>query len=648
MKKYFWSDGKNKFGPFSPKELKKANISNETLIWFEGLDQWRLAKEIDELKPIFELKPPPILSVEKNESIKPVIKGSSDSREVDAFESKSRPHKSPKKLNSTVKILYLSIAVLTITGIVTVLYSMNPFNSASELIIDKFVSINESLVSANNETKERNVQILESIVRTVDETGNREADLKVMEAAKLVHEKTDALMTKMVELKDTMVAITGGYIEYEPTYVGDAKYLAGKTDYSTVGHYMMPIEEGGEGKGQEVKDMLNGYAQEIKLIMTEFGAPESELLKYKAIAVDAVDDPVYSKDSNQADKVFAQLAFSDSPTPACLATVADFQSKILSYETRVIAFLASKVGAGDIAFDQIVAMVRPESKYVFAGKPYKAEMFIAASASAIVPKMTYNGKPIKVEGGVGLVEFTASAKFSGKEMQKRQTFEATINIDLPDGENTTYTSIEEYFVMRPVIQIHSESVGALYFNCGNILNVQVPALGTTYNPAFSAKGGSTIKGAMAGTVTIVPTAKEVILNVSSNGNRIGSRTFGVRPIPAVEIKAFSDRGEVDISKGIPATTSRLSIRAIPDAGFKEFLPDDAKFQVSQIVATLVSGGVGRQSVKGSGSLNLSAIASSARKGDILVLEFKQVKRQNFKGNVENFNAYNRSMSIPLI
>jgi hypothetical protein len=65
------------------------------------------------------------------------------------------------------------------------------------------------------------------------------------------------------------------------------------------------------------------------------------------------------------------------------------------------------------------------------------------------------------------------------------------------------------------------------------------------------------------------------------------------------------------------------------------------------VATLVSGGVGRQSVKGSGSLNLSAIASSARKGDILVLEFKQVKRKNFKGDVENFNAYNRSMSIPL-
>ncbi|MBT6392580.1 MAG: gliding motility protein GldM, partial [Nitrosomonadales bacterium] len=99
--------------------------------------------------------------------------------------------------------------------VLTALLALNVSNT----IIDKFVFINESLVSANNETKERNVQIMESIVRTVDETGNREADLKVMEAAKLVHEKTDALMTKMVALKDTMIAITGGYIEYEPTYV---------------------------------------------------------------------------------------------------------------------------------------------------------------------------------------------------------------------------------------------------------------------------------------------------------------------------------------------------------------------------------------------------------------------------------------------
>tara|TARA_B110000240_G_C13337466_1_gene383993 strand:- start:197 stop:772 length:576 start_codon:yes stop_codon:yes gene_type:complete len=71
MKKYFLSDGKEKHGPLSIEELKKENISKETLIWFEGLEDWKPAKELDEIKPILELQPPQILSEEKNESISP-------------------------------------------------------------------------------------------------------------------------------------------------------------------------------------------------------------------------------------------------------------------------------------------------------------------------------------------------------------------------------------------------------------------------------------------------------------------------------------------------------------------------------------------------------------------------------------------------
>ena len=60
MKKYFYSDGKEKHGPLSLDELKEENISNETLIWFEGLEDWAPAGELDEMKPILELSPPPI------------------------------------------------------------------------------------------------------------------------------------------------------------------------------------------------------------------------------------------------------------------------------------------------------------------------------------------------------------------------------------------------------------------------------------------------------------------------------------------------------------------------------------------------------------------------------------------------------------
>jgi hypothetical protein len=57
----------------------EISIEPDTLIWFEGLDEWRKAKEIDELKEIFELSPPPINSMKKHSEIP-----QSDQRNKDA------------------------------------------------------------------------------------------------------------------------------------------------------------------------------------------------------------------------------------------------------------------------------------------------------------------------------------------------------------------------------------------------------------------------------------------------------------------------------------------------------------------------------------------------------------------------------------
>lgn len=60
MKKYFYSDGKEKKGPFSFEELINEEINPNTLIWFEGLGDWTPIKYIKELEEILHLSPPPI------------------------------------------------------------------------------------------------------------------------------------------------------------------------------------------------------------------------------------------------------------------------------------------------------------------------------------------------------------------------------------------------------------------------------------------------------------------------------------------------------------------------------------------------------------------------------------------------------------
>ena len=60
MKKYYYSDGQNQYGPFTIEELKEKNITQDTLIWYEGLAQWTKAELLPELQNVYIKIPQPI------------------------------------------------------------------------------------------------------------------------------------------------------------------------------------------------------------------------------------------------------------------------------------------------------------------------------------------------------------------------------------------------------------------------------------------------------------------------------------------------------------------------------------------------------------------------------------------------------------
>ncbi|MGM0407592.1 MAG: CD225/dispanin family protein [Bacteroidota bacterium] len=66
MKKYFYTDGENNFGPFTLEELSEKNITRETKVWSQELDDWKPAGNVPELKEIFKLVPPPLAKTETN------------------------------------------------------------------------------------------------------------------------------------------------------------------------------------------------------------------------------------------------------------------------------------------------------------------------------------------------------------------------------------------------------------------------------------------------------------------------------------------------------------------------------------------------------------------------------------------------------
>ena len=60
MKKYFYLKNEKKIGPLSLEELSDADVNKDTLVWFQGLEDWTPMHQVKELKSILNSKPPPI------------------------------------------------------------------------------------------------------------------------------------------------------------------------------------------------------------------------------------------------------------------------------------------------------------------------------------------------------------------------------------------------------------------------------------------------------------------------------------------------------------------------------------------------------------------------------------------------------------
>ena len=495
-------------------------------------------------------------------------------------------------------------------------------------ILLKFKFIDDSLLGVNDKTAVAADGTIKGIQAAVLKNQNQARDKAVLLESENIRTKTKEMTAYLRGLRQKLLEATENTGPEMTNLSGEDK----------VAITML----GGKNNGlayTELKPKLNEYSDFIKKYV-----PSAT-----ALALDGKEDSRVTE-KTQKSKNFAELNFENTPVVAALATISQKETEVLKYEAEALSAQAQKVGAKTIVFDKIGAFASAESNTVAAGTKYKAELFLTASATSISPRMTLNGGSLPVgPDGKGKVEFTARPGSFDASGNAKSSWTGTIRFN-QNGRDTTFTVKVPYTITKPVMQIQSASVQALYFKCGNKLNVSVPALGAQYKPGFSASGASVVPGAKLGDVTLIPNSKEVTLNVSSGGNAIGSQTFQVRPIPKPTIECFVGGRPVNEKQGTPGTAVRsMNLRAIPDAGFATFLPDDARYRVSRYEVTLVRGrrpALPTKTISGP-TADLSDVVNAYREGDRIYVEVKEVQRQNFQGNVETVNI-SKQFNIPLL
>ncbi len=281
-------------------------------------------------------------------------------------------------------------------------------------------------------------------------------------------------------------------------------------------------------------------------------------------------------------------------------------------------------------------MANADASTVAAGTKYKARIFLTADfGDKMKPEISVGGRKLAVVGGAAEYSFTANTAGAKPNKNGLYVKSYTAKIEVPDpltGKMKPHIKKVEYFVSKPVIQVINGGKPKLYKDCGNFLEINVPALGALYSPSFNVSGASLIKGKGKGSIVVVPTKASVALTVNSGGNRIGVEHFQVVLVPKPSIVATS-RGRAINPKGVKAPGPRsIKMVAKAEPGFAKALPKDSKYSVRGWTATLVRGKRPMGTKKFSKpDGNLSSFAAKAKNGDRIMIEVKKVYRRTYTG-----------------
>ncbi len=507
----------------------------------------------------------------------------------------------------------------------------------SNAILEKFQLLNNSLEQANVSANESNERTISAMKKAVEDAGGKAEYVQLLRNAEDVRKTTSSLIKEIDEIKNQIIQEAGGGIDPE---TGGIVNLAEEEKVA-----IMMVGPTKQGRGYDLKKKLNAFSDYLQ----KLAAPNSKIPK---LALDAKDDPAFAKsDANTKSKDFVEVNFAQTPVPAALASLSQKQSEIRRLESEILDYLAQQVGAKEIKFDKIFAVVIPDSRTVVAGQKYHAEVAIGAYSSAITPRISINGSSLPVTEGKGVYEVTAQGGEYDKSGTLTRSYTATISYPKPDGTMETQTTEEKYTVLKPSVQLESASLPALYFRCANKLQTSSPGLGPLFKPSFGGSGAEFIPGG-GGNVTVVPTAAKVVLDVTNDGVKLQSFPFNVRRVPKPTVLALANGAEVNENvkkRGMSASSVRtINMLAKSDEDFKNNNPDDAKFRVTSFDIFLARGTRPKGSMKGvSGNVNISQLAQQAESGDRYLIIVNKVERMNFKGQLEEVNVGEMSIEIPL-
>jgi len=446
--------------------------------------------------------------------------------------------------------------------VLTALLALN----VSKEIMDAFLVVNESMETTNeNFSKKLNntySKFQAQYMLNQDKVG------QYWKKAQKVQELSDNLTRYIDSIKYVVIMRTDGLKNLDSAKTFNLRRVKRKDDYNTPTRYFIgSSEDGSAGESKILRGKIEAYKKQIlELVDPKYRGTIKIGLDTKAI--------FYTADGKKQN--WEMHNFYRTIIAATVTILNEIKAEVKNIEFDVVNSIFSEVTAEDYKFDVIKARVIPETRFVFAGETYNAEIIVAAYETKGKPFVKWipgadtitasNEGNANLETGTnGIVNLSIPA---GREGLQR--FAGFMQVLDPNGQPKKYYFSEEYVVAKRSVSISPTQMLVFYKGVPNPLKVVVPGGGSDTKVDISY--GTVIKTDSNYIVNIPPSltggpTKAVVTVSATYGGKsvtLGSETFRLKSIPEPDL-SIANINVVNANKNI--LISNPTIYALRPAGF---------------------------------------------------------------------------------
>ncbi|HWY10806.1 MAG TPA: gliding motility protein GldM [Bacteroidia bacterium] len=372
--------------------------------------------------------------------------------------------------------------------VLTALLAMN----VSKQILHGYIVVNESMEASKKSLTANNKRITESFENTIN--GNPAAK-PYFDKAK----QAQALLAETVkyidQVKFNVIAKTEKYENPKSGDTAQLKYLesSGSIDnYDIPSHELIGSDaatpESGPLTAMELQDKLMKLHNSLiamldemqkdkktKILDDDYQGLKKKIGSIKPVASGAKDDGL--------EMTWGVENFYHLPMAAVVTNLNKMQAELKNVEAEMLQVLSGASGKLAIKFDRLSAKVIAPSSYIQSGQPYTADIFLAASSTAMTADMmevllgadsasASGGDKVPIEGGMG--KYTVNTGGQGE-----QTYKGVIKFKKPDGTFDRYPFQGTYMVAAPAVAVAAEKMNVIYIGVDNPVSVSAAGVSPT-------------------------------------------------------------------------------------------------------------------------------------------------------------------------